>query len=235
MGYFCLYFYFRMSCTIEETIRSIRKNLRLSMNGVVAASMREKGMDYGMNFGVKLPDIRRIASHYIPDKELAESLWEQDVRELKIIATLLYPPHEFSREDAARWVTEIPNQEIREQVCMNLFSTINFADELVNDWVNREDEDMRITGYWLFARLGMIRATPFERVDKYNIVERALSDVFSDSLFLFQAALNALKFAGRNSYRLAEVILSRLKPLGKSTKGKEIADILRFEFEDIIP
>jgi len=118
---------------------------------------------------------------------------------------------------------------------MNLFSTIDFADELVDDWVNREDEDMRITGYWLFARLGMIRATPFERVDKYNIVERALSDVFSDSLFLFQAALNALKFAGRNSYRLAEVILSRLKPLGKSTKGKEIADILRFEFEDIIP
>src|SRR5690606_26243531 len=99
MGYFCLYFYFRMSCTVEETIRSIRKNLRLSMNGVVAASMREKGMGYGMNFGVKLPDIRRIASHYTPDKELAESLWEQDVRELKIIATLLYPPQEFSRED----------------------------------------------------------------------------------------------------------------------------------------
>jgi hypothetical protein len=60
------------------------------------------------------------------------------VRELKIIATLLYPSHEFSREDAARWVLEIPTQEIREQVCMNLFSTINFADELVNDWVNRE-------------------------------------------------------------------------------------------------
>jgi len=29
--------------------------------------------------------------------------------------------------------------------------------------------------------------------------------------------------------------LNRLKPSEKSSKGKEIADILRFEFEDIIP
>ncbi len=220
---------------IEETIRKIRKDLRLSMNGVVAASMREKGMNYGMNFGVKLPDIRRIASRYIPDKELAETLWKQDVRELKIIATLLYPSDEFSREDAARWILGIPTQEIREQVCMNLFSKTDFADELVNGWVNQENEDMRLTGYWLFARLAIIRATSFERVDKNNIVERAFSDLTSDSLFLFQAALNALKFAGRDSPQLASAILNRLKSSEKSSKGKEIADILRFEFEDIIP
>lgn len=225
----------KMSYTVEETIRSIRKDLRLSMNGVVAASMREKGMSYGMNFGVKLPDICRIASHYIPDKELAESLWKQDVRELKIMATLLYPPDEFSREDAERWVREIPNQEIREQVCMNLFRKTVFSDELVDSWVNQEDEDMRTTAYWLFARLAIIHAPTFERVGKNTIIDRALADVFSDSLFLFQAALNALKFAGRNSPQLATAILSRLMPLGNSTKGKEIADILRFEFEDIIP
>jgi 3-methyladenine DNA glycosylase AlkD len=224
-----------MGYTVEETIRSIRKDLRLSMNGVVTASMREKGMSYGMNFGVKLPDIRRIASHYIPDKELAESLWKQDVRELKIIATMLYPPDEFFREDAARWVIEIPNQEIREQACMNLFSKTDFADELVNGWVNQEEEEMRITGYGLFARLAIIHAPTFERVDKNAVIDRALSDVFSDSLFLFYAALNALKFVGRDSRQLANTILNQLKPLEKSSKGKEIADILRFEFEDIIP
>ncbi len=220
---------------IEKTIRKIRKDLRLSMNGVVAASMREKGMNYGMNFGVKLPDIRRIASRYVPNKELAERLWKQDVRELKIIATLLYPPDEFFREDAARWVMETPNQEIREQVCMNLFSKTDFADELVKEWINQENDDVRITGYWLFARLAIIRAASFERVDKNNIVERALSDLASDSLFLVQAAFNALKFAGRDSRQLADTILNRLKPLEKSSKGKEMVDILRFEFEDIIP
>ena len=151
------------------------------------------------------------------------------------ILTLIYPPDEFSREDAERWVREIPNQEIREQVCMNLFRKTVFSDELVDSWVNQEDEDMRTTGYWLFARLAIIHAPTFERVGKNTIIDRALTDVFSDSLFLFQAALNALKFAGRNSPQSATAILSRLMPLENSSKGKEIADILRFEFEDIIP
>ena len=87
---------------METIIRSIRNDLRLSMNGIASTSMREKGVHYRMNFGVDLMRIREIASCYTPDAALAEMLWKEDVRELKIIATLLYPVDRFTAESADR-------------------------------------------------------------------------------------------------------------------------------------
>ena len=40
---------------IPETIRKIKTELRLAMNGVASAYMRENGMNYKLNFGVELP------------------------------------------------------------------------------------------------------------------------------------------------------------------------------------
>ena len=38
-----------------EQLREIKRALRGMMNGVVSASMREKGLTYKVNFGVELP------------------------------------------------------------------------------------------------------------------------------------------------------------------------------------
>ena len=46
---------------VQETLQAIRKRLRLAMNGVIASSMREKGMQYKLIFGVPFPEIRQIA------------------------------------------------------------------------------------------------------------------------------------------------------------------------------
>ena len=43
----------------------------MAMNGIVSTSMREKGMDYRINFGLTLPLIRNIAESYTPNAELA--------------------------------------------------------------------------------------------------------------------------------------------------------------------
>ena len=40
---------------VKEQLKDIKTQLRLSMNGVVSQSMREKGLDYKLNFGVELP------------------------------------------------------------------------------------------------------------------------------------------------------------------------------------
>ena len=65
--------YTTMSATAtDEQIREIKRLFRKSMNGVVAASMREKGMAYRVNFGLTLPLIKRIASSITPNEILAE-------------------------------------------------------------------------------------------------------------------------------------------------------------------
>ena len=69
-----------------EDLRDIRKQLRLAMNGVISTSMRQKGMNYKLIFGVPIPEIKHIAAAHEPDAELARALWKEDVREMKILA-----------------------------------------------------------------------------------------------------------------------------------------------------
>ena len=45
---------------IKEQLKDIKTQLRLSMNGAVSQSMREKGLVYKLNFGVELPRIKMI-------------------------------------------------------------------------------------------------------------------------------------------------------------------------------
>ena len=49
---------------VKEQLKDIKTQLRLSMNGAVSQSMREKGLVYKLNFGVELPRIKMIADGY---------------------------------------------------------------------------------------------------------------------------------------------------------------------------
>ena len=218
---------------MEDLIRKIRSDLRLAMNGVVSTSMREKGMDYRMNFGVDIPRLRAMALRYPPSRDLAETLWTTDTRELKILATMLYPVEFFSRETAEKWASEIPNQEIREQLCLNLLQKLAFADELVQKWILSDDESSRTNGFWLFSRLVISRSSLLSKIDTVSVSEKAISDVNHPSVFVRQAAINALKFAGRTNSETARFILDKLSSFKASEipSEKEIYDSLSFEFE----
>lgn len=219
---------------MHETLRQIRTELRLSMNGVVSQSMREKGIDYKLNFGVDIPRLRNLSKRYSVDKQLAELMWKQETRELKILATMLYPIDEFDMEKAEEWVKEIPNQEIREQVCMNLFQKLSFAEELVYNWSDSIDEEIRTSGYWLLARLLLIKSHLTDNLDHNVLLEKIIPDLDSDSYFLSLSAQNALKFLGRTSKELSHKILTEIQDFQASDNPvkKEIYQSLSFEFTD---
>ena len=202
------------------------------MDGVIAASMRAKGLDYRMNFGVNVLRIKEISQKYTADKMLAEILWKENVREMKILATMLYPADGMSRETAERWGSGIGNQEIREQACRNLFQEVPFADSLVNDWIQNRDEKIRTTGYWLFARLCITRYACVTRVNDAALIHHAVHDLRSESLLLRQSALNALRYHGRTSRQKAEEVLHSVASMEGTddVSSAGMIDLLRFEF-----
>ncbi len=219
---------------MDAILKQIRTDLRLSMNGVVSTSMREKGLDYKLNFGVDIPKLRQIAKKYSQNVTLAETLYEKDTRELKILATMLYPVEHLSDKTADEWCEKIPNQEIREQACMNLFQNHKNAVDLAQRWIESSDENIRTTGYWLLARLFIIRKDDIE-LDQLNmddILQKLQKDIRNESTFLQRAALNVFKFYGRTSKKRAETVLELMKPFENSNNGveREIYEILSFEF-----
>ena len=203
------------------------------MNGVVSASMREKGLGYGLNFGVELPRLRQLAAGYEADALLADALWGEDTRELKILATMLYPRDAFSVSAARRWAEGVCNQEIREQLCLNLLQYLPFAGQLVLEWTDSASAEIRTTGYWLAARLVSAKKGGLAFPDKERLADLAMADLADPDYFLRLSALNALKFIGRSSSRLSSCILRELSGFENSGDPlrREIYASLRFEFE----
>lgn len=194
---------------LQDALRDIRTKCRLAMNGIASTSMRERGLDYKLNFGLLQEQIKRIAEEYEPNKHLAEALWVEATRELKILATILYPIDEFSEEIADKWIDEIKNQEMREQLCINLLQKLSFANQIALRWTNSDNKGIRTTGYWLLVRLFVTKQAnndiALKNFDKY-IGE----DIISDDLFRRNASLSVLKYLCRKSKEEGLVILDRL-------------------------
>lgn len=217
---------------MNETIRNIRKDCRLAMNGVLSASMREYGLDYKLNFGLVIQQIKAIAAKYEHSAELASALWTDTTRELKILATLVYPIDEFTPTTANQWVEQIPNQEIREQVCINLFQQLPYATELAKEWCADSREEIRISGYWLLARLLLTKKMKGE-ISCSDFDHFIWNDILSTNLFLRNASSLVLKHLVRKSKKEGEDILNKLQTYkeDRDPLKREAYNGIAFEFE----
>lgn len=180
--------------TTHETIKEIKGQFRLFMNGAVSQSMREKGIDYKLNFGIELPRLKEISLRYEKNHSLAGELWKENIRECKILATLLQPVDTFLPEIADIWVEDIRQQEIAEVACMNLFQHLPYASTKAFQWMADDREYFQVCGFLTFARLFMRGATLNERAENEFLDQSiaALLDI-TDNKRPGKAAFIALK------------------------------------------
>lgn len=139
--------------TTDETIKAIKKELRANMNGVASTYMRQNGLAYHVNWGIELPRLRNIASEFEPSLTLAQQLWQENVRESKILATMLCPVEEFDEQLADLWVEQITIPEIAQMASLNLFCKTRFASSIAFRWIANETEMKQLCGYLIIARL----------------------------------------------------------------------------------
>ena len=94
----------------NEKLKAIKRSFRTVMNGVASHSMREKGVGYKLNWGVSLVHLREMAATYGKDYDLAIALWKEDIRECKILATLIMPAERLLPEVADIWLEQTTSQ-----------------------------------------------------------------------------------------------------------------------------
>lgn len=188
-----------------EEIRKIKQELRLSMNGVASAFMRENGLNYKLNFGVELPRLQTIASEFQPNHDLAQALWKENIRECKILAGLLQPVDTFYPEIAEIWIENMPNAEIAQLTVMNLFQKLPYASEKAFQWIAREEEMFQLCGYLLLARLFM-KGDPLNERAENEFLDQAGAAIRHAEGALKKAIVNALiKYEEINPQRSADI------------------------------
>lgn len=138
---------------VQTVVRQIKRSFRLYMNGEVSHSMREKGAEYGVNWGIELPRLRSMAATYEKSYDLACELWKSKVRECKVMATLLLPPEQLTIEQSEQWVATLPSLELAELCAMNVFQHHAEAETLAYRWIARREELTCVCGFHLLSRL----------------------------------------------------------------------------------
>ena len=116
------------------------------MNGVVSTLQRRQGLDYKINFGVELPRLKGIANAHAKNRELATALWQENIRECKILAILLMPEEGYA-DVAEKWISETKFTEIADILAMNLLSRLPDAIDRSLQWTGRGDGLYRYCGF----------------------------------------------------------------------------------------
>ena len=137
---------------IQENIRSIKKDLRLSMNGVVSTLQRNQGLNYKINFGVEIPRLKGIAARYEKSEELAMALWSDNIRECKMLAIFLMPEESYGKI-ACRMVDEVPYTEIADHLAKEILCRISGIEGKAISWLAEDEGLHSYCGYMTLSHL----------------------------------------------------------------------------------
>lgn len=200
--------------SIHERVQEIKRSFRQMMDGATSASMRNKGLDYKLNWGASLVMLRNEAKEIGQDYQLAIELWKEDIRECKILATLLMPPAEMLPEVAELWMEQTPNVEIAEQAAFNLYQHMDSASDLAYKWIASERELDQLCGYHILSRLFMQGQSPNERgINEF--VDQAIAALSSENISLKKAAVQSLQ-------RFADLSLMHERIVKSATRNLDI-------------
>ena len=148
---------------LPSLLRYIKRSLHGMMNGVASASMRQKGLQYKVNFGVELPRLQAWAAELPHTYELAAALWKEDIRECRLLAAMLMPVERFDTELAQVWVEQMRFAEEAECTAMHLLCRVPGISQKAFEWIASAEAIPQVCGYMVLARLFMQGAAPCER------------------------------------------------------------------------
>ena len=162
-----------MNTELSSKVKDIKQSFRQMMDGAVAQSMRDKGLNYHLNWGATLPRLREMAEELksvfnvqcssFNVYDLSIALWKENIRECKILATMLMPANQMAPEVCDIWMEQIPSQEIAEQVAFNVWQYLPYAPKKAYQWIASDKEYDQLCGFHVLSRLFMNGQEPNER------------------------------------------------------------------------
>ena len=134
----------------RESIRGIKKEFRLFMNGVTSAHLRKSGMNYNIIFGVDIPHLKEIAGKFPKETTLAKELWRENIRESKLLAIYLLPQESYAQV-ADEWIAECRYTENADHLAQNILCHLTDACTKALQWVRLDEGLFRYCGFMTLA------------------------------------------------------------------------------------
>lgn len=105
--------------------------------------------------GVRVPHLRSLAKSIGKDHQLALLLYEQPYLECKIIATIIADPKIMDEKTCEKWIAQLTNWAICDQLVGNLIRKVSFSEALAHRLIISEKEFEKRCGITIFTNLAI--------------------------------------------------------------------------------
>ena len=206
---------------LEEIMRELKSRSNLeSIEG-----MAKFGITPDKTFGIRIPELRKMAKRIRKNRELAHKLWELGYRETMILASMIDIPEQVTEEQLEKWVRDFDYWEICDQTIMNLFEKTEFAYSKAFEWSVSEEEFIKRAGYVMIARLAVSdkKAENQSFIQFFPLIEKGSTD----TRVMVKKAVNwALRQIGKRNLKLNKKAIKVAKAIAQldSTVGKWVAN-----------
>ena len=120
-----------------------------------AQNMKKFGINHVKSYGLRLPQIRKIAKQCGKNHELALELWNHGYHETYLLATLVEDPQKVDSIQLNEWVNSFYSWDLVDQACINLLRFIPEAIDNIFTWANSDGEFVKRTAFSLIAVLAV--------------------------------------------------------------------------------
>jgi len=193
------------------------------------AGMARFGIVGEGRLGLSVPTMRGIARTLGRDHALAQALWDTDIPDARIVASMVADPALLTARQMDQWVKGFASWDVCDQTCLNAFVKSPLAWRKVYLWSSRKDEFVRRAAFALLATLAVhdkaAGDAPF--LEALALVEAAADDGRN---FVKKAVNWALRNIGKRNpclHGAAITCAQRIRQQGSPSARWIAADALR--------
>ncbi|WP_316806446.1 DNA alkylation repair protein [Pedobacter agri] len=113
--------------------------------------MAHFGIDTSKAFGIRVPNIRKLAKTIGKNQDLSLQLWETEFHEARLLATFIGDYKLVTETQIDSWTKDFNSWDICDQACANLFVKTPYFKSKVFEFAQAEEQFVKRTGFVLMA------------------------------------------------------------------------------------
>jgi 3-methyladenine DNA glycosylase AlkD len=190
---------------------NILRRLLQMRNQENVQGMERFGIHSNNMLGIQVKDLRDLAKEIGKTHTTAKKLWESDIHEARILASMVDAPEDVTIQQMETWAAGFDSWGVCDQVCNNLFKKTPHARKKALEWSCRQEEFIKRAGFTLMACLAVsdkkANDAEFERF--LQLIQKAATD---ERTYVKKAVNWALRQIGKRN--------TNLNKKAKTTAGK---------------
>lgn len=150
-----------------------------------------------------MPKIRQLAKQIRKNQELSLQLWETELHEARILASIIGDYKQVTEQQIDKWTNDFNSWDICDQACGNLFVKTPYFAPKILEYTQKEKEFVKRCGFVLMAEAAVhLKKEPDQTfTDFFSIIEREAGDQRN---FVKKAINWALRQIGKRNLVLNE-------------------------------